>query len=80
MSQTWVPCEPVPDQKRWTHTTDVTPTVAFEPAATLEAVNGIGGFADDGREYVIRVHARAGTVPPALPLYGPLRDSKGTRA
>ncbi len=31
----------------------------------LELFNGLGGFADDGREYVIRVHPNAGAIPPA---------------
>jgi cellobiose phosphorylase len=31
----------------------------------LEEFNGIGGFADGGKEYVIRVHANSGVVPPA---------------
>ncbi len=31
----------------------------------LEAFNGLGGFADDGREYVIRLHPNAGAIPPA---------------
>jgi cyclic beta-1,2-glucan glucanotransferase len=61
-----VPFEPVPDQKGWSRPTESAPSIAFEPAPpTLEAVNGIGGFSDDGREYVIRVHSRAGTIPPA---------------
>jgi len=30
----------------------------------LEMANGIGGFADDGREYVIRVEHAAGSIPP----------------
>jgi cellobiose phosphorylase len=30
----------------------------------LELFNGIGGFADDGREFVIAVDQRAGTLPP----------------
>ena len=31
----------------------------------LESFNGLGGFADDGREYVIRLHPNAGAIPPA---------------
>ncbi len=38
--------------------------VPEEPAA-LELFNGVGGFADGGREYVIRVNQGAGSVPPA---------------
>jgi cyclic beta-1,2-glucan synthetase len=35
------------------------------PVAGLELFNGIGGFADDGREYVMHVHQETGSVPPA---------------
>ena len=37
------------------------------PAALpeLESFNGLGGFAADGREYVIRLHPNAGAIPPA---------------
>jgi cyclic beta-1,2-glucan synthetase len=40
---------------------------AAPPAAPpeLESFNGIGGFADNGREYVIRLHPNAGAIPPA---------------
>ncbi len=31
----------------------------------LESFNGLGGFAADGREYVIRLHPNAGAIPPA---------------
>ena len=31
----------------------------------LESFNGLGGFADHGREYVIRLHPNAGAIPPA---------------
>ncbi len=31
----------------------------------LEASNGLGGFSDDGREYVVHVHQNAGRIPPA---------------
>ena len=34
------------------------------PPAGLEMDNGAGGFADDGREYVISVDDAAGTLPP----------------
>jgi cyclic beta-1,2-glucan synthetase len=34
-------------------------------SAGLEYFNGLGGFAHDGREYVVYVHGRAGVVPPA---------------
>jgi cyclic beta-1,2-glucan synthetase len=47
------------------------PSVRSTPAATstvesgqLELFNGIGGFADGGREYVISVDQNAGTIPP----------------
>ena len=33
--------------------------------AGLEEFNGIGGFAGDGKEYVIRVHGNRGVIPPA---------------
>jgi cyclic beta-1,2-glucan synthetase len=43
----------------------------------LELFNGLGGFGDQGREYVIHVHQNAGAVPPspwsnvvAHPLFG----------
>ena len=35
------------------------------PPPDLESFNGLGGFADHGREYVIRLHANAGAIPPA---------------
>ena len=35
------------------------------PPAELRSFNGLGGFSDDGREYVIRVDQTAGAVPPA---------------
>jgi cyclic beta-1,2-glucan synthetase len=31
----------------------------------LESFNGFGGFADDGREYVVQVHRDGGRIPPA---------------
>ncbi len=31
----------------------------------LEFFNGVGGFADGGREYVVHVHQKAGVIPPA---------------
>ncbi len=31
----------------------------------LESFNGLGGFADAGREYVIRLHPGAGQIPPS---------------
>jgi cyclic beta-1,2-glucan synthetase len=34
------------------------------PPADVELFNGIGGFADDGREYAVVVDARTGTQPP----------------
>ncbi len=37
---------------------------AIPPSADLEMFNGLGGFAGDGREYVIHVHGNAGAVPP----------------
>jgi cyclic beta-1,2-glucan synthetase len=33
------------------------------PQPGLEYFNGVGGFADDGREYVVHVHGRAGALP-----------------
>ncbi|HEX2342201.1 MAG TPA: glucoamylase family protein [Vicinamibacterales bacterium] len=33
------------------------------PQPGLEFFNGVGGFADDGREYVVHVHGRAGALP-----------------
>jgi cyclic beta-1,2-glucan synthetase len=45
------------------------PDAAASPAsslpADLEAFNGLGGFADGGREYVMRVEASKGLLPPA---------------
>jgi cellobiose phosphorylase len=35
------------------------------PTTDLELFNGIGGFADEGREYVIAVDQHAGTLPPS---------------
>ena len=35
------------------------------PVAELESFNGLGGFADAGREYVIRLHPGAGQIPPS---------------
>ncbi len=67
-----VPHEALPD-----HLRDVSSGVAsagqdpvrdaasLAASAGLEYFNGIGGFAHDGREYVVYVHGRAGVVPPA---------------
>ena len=35
------------------------------PVPELESFNGLGGFADTGREDVIRLHAAAGLIPPS---------------
>jgi cellobiose phosphorylase len=35
------------------------------PQPDLQAFNGLGGFGDNGREYVIEVEQRRGAVPPA---------------
>jgi cyclic beta-1,2-glucan synthetase len=35
------------------------------PTADLEFFNGLGGFAENGREYVVRVHPQAGAISPA---------------
>jgi cyclic beta-1,2-glucan synthetase len=52
----------------------ITQTAEPDPAATreaspqageLQAFNGVGGFAPDGREYVIHVNPASGAVPPA---------------
>jgi cyclic beta-1,2-glucan synthetase len=34
-------------------------------AGTLQAFNGLGGFREDGREYVMQVHSLAGQIAPA---------------
>ena len=44
------------------------PAQAVPPPALLpelESFNGLGGFSDNGREYVIRLHPNAGAIPPA---------------
>ena len=41
------------------------PVIARAQPSELESFNGIGGFADNGREYVIRLHPNAGVIPPA---------------
>ena len=38
---------------------------AVEPRTTLEMFNRIGGFAEDGREYVMRINRDSGAIPPA---------------
>jgi cyclic beta-1,2-glucan synthetase len=67
-----VPYEPLPDEKKWQDTAQsrspqAAPAPAPRPAPQpeLESFNGIGGFDDDGREYVVRVQQATGQVPPA---------------
>ncbi|MBA3297865.1 MAG: hypothetical protein H0U19_13120, partial [Acidobacteria bacterium] len=40
------------------------PPSEMPPEADLELFNSLGGFADAGREYVVRVHGAEGAVPP----------------
>jgi len=62
------------------------PTITLPaPPPELESFNGLGGFADNGREYVIRLHANAGLVPPvpwvnvvAHPTFGFAASDLGT--
>ncbi len=42
-----------------------TARAASQPPAGVMAFNGIGGFADGGREYLVQVHPQAGVIPPA---------------
>ena len=64
LSRPQLPFEPLPDE-----VTPRTPapvgTPASPPTLHLELFNGLGGFADDGREYIVRVHQNAGAMPPA---------------
>jgi cyclic beta-1,2-glucan synthetase len=62
-----VPFEPMPDETPATSEPGATPVSLPPPAPTadLESFNGVGGFADDGREYVIRIQPGAGSIPPA---------------
>jgi cyclic beta-1,2-glucan synthetase len=62
-----VPFEPMPDEKRAVVQADAEPTVVppQPPGGDLESFNGFGGFAEDGREYVIRIQPGAGSIPPA---------------
>ncbi len=41
------------------------PATSIATPTDLESFNGLGGFADGGREYVVRVHPNAGQLPPA---------------
>jgi cyclic beta-1,2-glucan glucanotransferase len=61
-----VPFEPLPEQARRAAAPLTAPTFAAQAAPPdLELFNGIGGFANDGREYVVRLHPNAGLVTPA---------------
>jgi cellobiose phosphorylase len=61
-----VPFEPLPEEAyRWGDS-DITPASRPQtPPTPLEAFNGLGGFAEDGREYVIHLHPKVGMVSPA---------------
>ncbi|MBA3642340.1 MAG: hypothetical protein H0W53_24410, partial [Acidobacteria bacterium] len=43
---------------------DAPPSPLAVPEPALELFNGIGGFADDGREYVLHVNGEGGSTPP----------------
>jgi cyclic beta-1,2-glucan synthetase len=62
-----VPFEPLPEQApRHAHVETVAhPAIPSSQLPALELFNGTGGFADNGREYVVRVHPTAGSIPPA---------------
>ena len=65
-----VPYEPLPEDRTWKTPASGTeaqsrPVVAAIAQPQLESFNGIGGFTDDGREYVVRVQQAGGSVPPA---------------
>jgi cyclic beta-1,2-glucan synthetase len=70
-----VPYEPLPAVRSWKPPVEtgqrrpvqgaLAPAAAPGPQPQLESFNGIGGFSDDGREYVVRVQQAAGMVPPA---------------
>jgi cyclic beta-1,2-glucan synthetase len=44
--------------------TSALPSALADPEPDLELFNGVGGFADDGREYVVRVGGTDGSTPP----------------
>ncbi|MGH9372660.1 MAG: GH36-type glycosyl hydrolase domain-containing protein, partial [Vicinamibacterales bacterium] len=61
-----VPFEPLPAVAPMLAASE-SPEVPAVPAtrADLESFNGLGGFADGGREYVIHVNQSSGAIPPA---------------
>jgi cyclic beta-1,2-glucan synthetase len=59
-----VPFEPLPEQAAERPSPDPGPSAPVR-AIDLELFNGVGGFADRGREYVVRSHPNAGVIPPA---------------
>jgi cyclic beta-1,2-glucan glucanotransferase len=60
-----VPFEPLPEERKWKPEVQSRPSAPPVPQPELECFNGIGGFSDDGREYVVRVHHGNGSLPPA---------------
>ena len=58
------PFEPLPEERPAPAPRDEAPSPPL-PAPDLELFNGVGGFAEQGREYVIRHHPGAGTITPA---------------
>ncbi len=66
LSRPQFPYEPPPAVSRSTrdvHRADA--TIDASPARELQLANGLGGFADGGREYVITVNPAAGVITPA---------------
>ncbi|HET7218794.1 MAG TPA: glucoamylase family protein [Vicinamibacterales bacterium] len=59
------PFEPLPEETRTPPQRDAAQPSPPAPAPDLELFNGVGGFAEQGREYVVRHHPAAGTVTPA---------------
>jgi len=61
-----VPFEPLPEEIRRKAELD-TPQAVTPRAqpADLERFNGLGGFTDNGREYVVRLHPNVGATAPA---------------
>jgi cyclic beta-1,2-glucan synthetase len=60
-----VPFEPLPDQTFARSEPDDRRGASPPRLPELESFNGLGGFAEGGREYVIRHHANNGAIAPA---------------
>ena len=68
LKKTQIPFEPAPPTARTPaarrSNEDEQASAPVQLPTGLEMFNGLGGFADGGREYVIGVHSRRGLMPP----------------